>query len=146
MSARLIPSHRDRLATIFDRAVHELFGAFAGVRAADESAVCGTAKRSRGCVRRLLRARGGVRLLTAKLFSRTILRGRPRPMILELPATNARRCATLLKAKDQGLCVSDHRGHCNHRYLRRHVVAECLSKDWGASKRRTNCVRRRRPP
>ncbi|MFN7981147.1 MAG: nucleoside recognition domain-containing protein [Vicinamibacterales bacterium] len=43
-------------------------------------------------------------LLTAKLFSRTILQGRPRPMILELPSYKRPSLRNaLLEAKDQGL-------------------------------------------
>ncbi len=104
MSTRLIPNRRDRLATILIAPfmscsarlpVYVLLTSllFAGRPAASAAAFA-------GCY-----ALGGAAaLLTAWLFSSTILRGRPRPMILELPSykqpsfTNA-----LLSAKDQGL-------------------------------------------
>ncbi len=104
MSTRLIPSRRDRLATILIAPfmscsarlpVYVLLTSvlFAGRPAAAAAAFA-------GCY-----ALGATAaLLTARLFSSTILPGRPRPMILELPSYKQPSLVNaLLAAKDQGL-------------------------------------------
>jgi ferrous iron transport protein B len=104
MSARLIPNRRDRLATILVApfmscsARLPVYVLLTSLLFANSPVLAGLA--FAGCY--LLGATAG--LLTASLFGRTALKGRARPMILELPAyrvpsvTNA-----LLAAKDQGL-------------------------------------------
>ena len=104
MSARLIPNQRDRLATILVApfmscsARLPVYVLLTSLLFATRPLLAGAA--FAGCY--LLGASAG--LLTASLFGRTTLKGRARPMILELPSyrtpsiTNA-----LLAAKDQGL-------------------------------------------
>lgn len=103
MSARLIPNRRDRLATILVAPfmscsarlpVYVLLTSllFADPRLAGAAfAAC-----------YLLGAAAG--LLTARLFGRTALKGRPQPMILELPPYRVPSFRNaVLTAKDQGL-------------------------------------------
>jgi ferrous iron transport protein B len=104
MSARLIPDRRDRLATILVApflscsARLPVFVLLTSLLFADRPAVAAVA--FAGCY--VLGA--GAAFLSAALLGRTILKGRARPIILELPPyqrpsfTNA-----LLTAKDQGL-------------------------------------------
>jgi ferrous iron transport protein B len=104
MSARLIPDRRDRLATIMVApfmscsARLPVYVLLTSLLFANSPALAGLA--FAGCY--LLG--GGAALLSAKLFGRTLLKGRARPMVLELPTykvpslTNA-----VLAAKDQGL-------------------------------------------
>ncbi|HSC29204.1 MAG TPA: ferrous iron transporter B, partial [Vicinamibacterales bacterium] len=104
MSARLIPDRRDRLATIMVApfmscsARLPVYVLLTSLLFADRPALAGLA--FAGCY--LLGA--GAALMSAMLFGRTFLKGRARPMILELPSykvpslTNA-----LLTARDQGL-------------------------------------------
>ena len=104
MSTRLIPDRRDRLATIMVApfmscsARLPVYVLLTSLLFADRPALAGLA--FAGCY--LLG--GTAALLSALLFGRTVLRGRARPMVLELPSykmpsfTNA-----LLTAKDQGL-------------------------------------------
>lgn len=104
MSTRLIPSRRDRLATILIAPfmscsarlpVYVLLTSllFAGRPAAAAAAFAGSYALGATAA-----------LLTARLFSSTILRGRPRPMILELPSYKRPSLVNaLLSAKDQGL-------------------------------------------
>jgi ferrous iron transport protein B len=104
MSTRLIPNRRDRLATILVApfmscsARLPVYVLLTSLLFASRPFVAGAA--FAGCY--LLGAMAG--LLTASVFGHTALKGRPRPMILELPSyrspslTNA-----LLAAKDQGL-------------------------------------------
>jgi ferrous iron transport protein B len=103
MSARLIPNRRDRLATILVApfmscsARLPVYVLLTSLLFADP-VLAGLA--FAGCY--LLGATAG--LVTAAVFGRTLLKGRPRPMILELPAyrrpslTNA-----LFTAKDQAI-------------------------------------------
>lgn len=104
MSTRLIPDRRDRLATIMVApfmscsARLPVYVLLTSLLFAGHPALAGLA--FAGCY--LLG--GTAALLSALLFGRTVLRGRAKPMILELPTyklpslTNA-----LLTAKDQGL-------------------------------------------
>jgi ferrous iron transport protein B len=104
MSTRLIPDRRDRLATIMVApfmscsARLPVYVLLTSLLFAGRPALAGLA--FAGCY--LLG--GAAALLSALLFGRTVLRGRAKPMILELPTykvpslTNA-----LLTAKDQGL-------------------------------------------
>ncbi len=104
MSTRLIPDRRDRLATILVApfmscsARLPVYVLLTSLLFADRPALAGVAFAS--CY--LLGAIAG--LLTAWLFGRTVLKGRARPMMLELPSykvpsfTNA-----LVTAKDQGI-------------------------------------------
>jgi ferrous iron transport protein B len=103
MSARLIPDRRDRLATILIAPfmscsarlpVYVLLTTllFAGSPMAAGLAFAGSYLLG-----------GAAALLTALLFRRTLLKGRPRPMILELPTYKAPSITNaLLAAKDQG--------------------------------------------
>lgn len=103
MSTRLIPDPRDRLATILVApfmscsARLPVYVLLTSLLFADRPALAGLA--FAGCY--LLGA--GAALLSAWLFGRTVLKGRARPMVLELPSykmpsfTNA-----VLTAKDQG--------------------------------------------
>jgi ferrous iron transport protein B len=104
MSTRLIPDRRDRLATILVApfmscsARLPVYVLLTSLLFADRPALAGIA--FAGCY--LLGASAA--LLSAWLFGRTLLKGRARPMMLELPSykmpslTNA-----LLTAKDQGI-------------------------------------------
>jgi ferrous iron transport protein B len=104
MSTRLIPDRRDRLATILVApfmscsARLPVYVLLTSLLFADQPALAGVA--FAGCY--LLGASAA--LLSAMLFGRTLLKGRARPMVLELPSykmpsfTNA-----LLTAKDQGI-------------------------------------------
>ena len=104
MGARLIPDRRDRLATILVApfmscsARLPVYVLLTTLLFAGRPAAAGLA--FAGCY--LLGA--GAALFTASLFGRTILKGRARPMILELPTykTPSLRNA-LLAAKDQGV-------------------------------------------
>lgn len=104
MSTRLIPDRRDRLATILIApfmscsARLPVYVLLTTLLFAGNAAAAGLV--FAGCY--LLGA--GAALLTAKLFGRTILKGRVRPMVLELPTykTPSIRNA-LLTARDQGL-------------------------------------------
>ena len=104
MSTRLIPDRRDRLATIMVApfmscsARLPVYVLLTSLLFADRPALAGLA--FAGCYM----LGGAAALLSALLFGRTVLRGRARPMVLELPTykipslTNA-----VLTAKDQGL-------------------------------------------
>jgi ferrous iron transport protein B len=104
MSTKLIPNRRDRLATILVApfmscsARLPVYVLLTSLLFADRPALAGLA--FAGCY--LLGASAG--LFTASLFSRTALKGRPRPMILELPPfrTPSVRNA-VVAAKDQGM-------------------------------------------
>jgi len=104
MSARLIPDRRDRLATILIApfmscsARLPVYVLLTSLLFADRPALAGLA--FAGCY--LLGAAAA--FFSALLFGRTVLRGRARPMVLELPtykAPSLRNAA--LAAKDQGL-------------------------------------------
>ncbi len=123
MSTRLIPNRRDRLATILIApfmscsARLPVYVLLTSLLFADRPAAAAAA--FAGCY-----ALGAAAaLLTARLFSSTILRGRPRPMILELPSykrpslTNA-----LLSAKDQGLSFLTTAGTA--------IIAICIVMWW----------------
>ena len=104
MSARLIPDRRDRLATILVApfmscsARIPVYVLLTGLLAAGNPWLGGIAFAA--CY--LLGALAA--LLTALLFRRTLLRGRARPMILELPSYKAPSFANaFITAKDQGL-------------------------------------------
>ncbi len=103
MSARLIPNRRDRLATILVApfmscsARLPVYVLLTSLLFADPL-LAGAAFAA--CY--LLGAAAG--LLTASLFGRTALKGRPKPMILELPPYRAPSLSNaVLTAKDQGL-------------------------------------------
>lgn len=123
MSARLIPDRRDRLATILIApfmscsARLPVYVLLTTLLFADRPAAAGVA--FAGCY--LLGVAAA--LLTASLFGRTILKGRPRPMILELPTykTPSLRNA-LLAAKDQGLSFLTTAGTV--------IVAICIVMWW----------------
>ncbi len=104
MSTRLIPNRRDRLATILVApfmscsARLPVYVLLTSLLFADQPLLAGAA--FAGCY--LLGAVAG--LLTASLFSRTTLKGRPRPMILELPPYRTPSIGNaLVSAKDQGI-------------------------------------------
>ncbi len=104
MSTRLIPDRRDRLATILVApfmscsARLPVYVLLTSLLFADRPALAGLA--FAGCYM----LGGAAALLSSLLFGRTVLKGRARPMVLELPTykmpslTNA-----LITAKDQGL-------------------------------------------
>ena len=104
MSARLIPDRRDRMATILVApfmscsARLPVYVLLTSLLFADRPALAGIAFAA------CYMLGGSAALLSAWLFGRTLLPGRARPMVLELPSykmpsfTNA-----LLTAKDQGL-------------------------------------------
>ena len=129
MSARLIPDRRDRLATIIVApfmscsARLPVYVLLTSLLFAGKPGWAGLA--FAGCY--LLG--GTAALLSALLFGRTVLKGRARPMVLELPSykvpslTNA-----LVTAKDQGLAVPADGRHGHHGHLRRHVVAQRVSE------------------
>jgi ferrous iron transport protein B len=104
MSTRLIPNRRDRLATILVApfmscsARLPVYVLLTSLLFAGRPLLAGLA--FAGCY--VLGAVAG--LVTASLFGRTALKGRPRPMILELPSYRAPSVTNaLLAAKDQGV-------------------------------------------
>ena len=123
MSARLIPDRRDRLATILVApfmscsARLPVYVLLTSLLFADRPAMAGLA--FAGCYV----LGGGGALFSAWLFGRTVLQGRARPMILELPSykvpslTNA-----LLAAKDQGVAFLRTAGTV--------IVAICIVMWW----------------
>ncbi|MEZ5290055.1 MAG: ferrous iron transporter B [Vicinamibacterales bacterium] len=123
MSTRLIPDRRDRLATILVApfmscsARLPVYVLLTTLLFADRPGAAGLA--FAGCY--LLGALAA--LFTAKLFGSTILRGRARPMILELPSykTPSLRNA-LLTARDQGLSFLSTAGTV--------IVAICIVMWW----------------
>ena len=123
MSTRLIPDRRDRLATILVApfmscsARLPVYVLLTTLLFADSPGLAGLA--FAGCY--LLGALAA--LLTAKVFGSTILKGRARPMIMELPSykTPSVRNA-LLAAKDQGLSFLTTAGTV--------IVAICIVMWW----------------
>lgn len=104
MSTRLIPDRRDRLATIMVApfmscsARLPVYVLLTSLLFAERPALAGLA--FAGCY--LLG--GTAALLSALLFGRTILKGRARPMVLELPSYKVPSLMNaLLTARDQGL-------------------------------------------
>jgi ferrous iron transport protein B len=104
MSARLIPDRRDRLATILVApfmscsARLPVYVLLTSLLFADRPAFAGLA--FAGCY--LLGATAA--FASALAFGKTVLRGRPRPMVLELPTYKMPSISNaLLTAKDQGL-------------------------------------------
>ena len=104
MSTRLIPDRRDRLATIMVApfmscsARLPVYVLLTSLLFADRPAFAGLA--FAGCYM----LGGAAALLSALLFGRTVLRGRARPMVLELPTYKVPSLMNaLLTAKDQGL-------------------------------------------
>jgi ferrous iron transport protein B len=104
MSTRLIPDRRDRLATILVApfmscsARLPVYVLLTSLLFADRPALAGLA--FAGCY--ILGGSGA--LLSAWLFGRTVLKGRARPMILELPTYKVPSLKNaLLTAKDQGI-------------------------------------------
>lgn len=104
MSTRLIPDRRDRLATIMVApfmscsARLPVYVLLTSLLFADRPALAGLA--FAGCY--LLG--GTAALLSALLFGRTMLRGRARPMVLELPTYKLPSLRNaVLTAKDQGV-------------------------------------------
>lgn len=104
MSTKLIPDRRDRLATILVApfmscsARLPVYVLLTSLLFADRPALAGVA--FAGCY-----VLGGTAaLFSAWLFGRTVLSGRPRPMVLELPSYKAPSLGNaLLTAKDQGI-------------------------------------------
>ncbi len=103
MSARLIPDPRDRLATILAAPMMScsarlpVYVLLTSMLFVDRPVLAGLA--FAGCY--LLGASMG--LATAFVFGRTIIKGRARPMVLELPSYKAPSFTNaLLAAKDQG--------------------------------------------
>ena len=128
------------------RAAHELLGAPAGLRAADQHAVRRPAAlrggwRSPGCY--LLGALAA--LVSAFVIRRTLVKGTARPMVLELPTYKVPSLINaLLAAQGSGLRVPEDRRHGHHGDLRRDVVAERLSEGRAAAAGRG--AARARPP
>ena len=123
MSARLIPDRRDRLATILVApfmscsARLPVYVLLTTLLFAGRPAAAGLA--FAGCY--LLGAAAA--LVTASLFGRTILPGRARPMILELPTYKVPSMRNaLLAAKDQGLSFLTTAGTV--------IVAICIVMWW----------------
>src|SRR5687767_14771658 len=123
MSARLIPDARDRLATILVApfmscsARLPVYVLLTTLLFADRPLLAGAA--FAGCY--LLGALAG--LLSASLFGRTLLKGRPRPMVLELPSYKAPSLMNaLLTAKDQGVAFLTTAGTV--------IVAICVVMWW----------------
>jgi len=123
MSARLIPDRRDRLATILVApfmscsARLPVYVLLTTLLFAGRPAAAGLA--FAGCY--LLGAAAA--LFTAKVFAGTILKGRPRPMILELPSYKVPSLwNALLTAKDQGLSFLTTAGTV--------IVAICIVMWW----------------
>lgn len=104
MSTKLIPDRRDRLATILVApfmscsARLPVYVLLTSLLFADRPALAGVA--FAGCY-----VLGGTAaLFSAWLFGRTVLSGRPRPMVLELPSYKTPSIGNaLLTAKDQGI-------------------------------------------
>ena len=110
------------------RAVHELFGQTSGVRAADEPVVRGTPGSAGFAFAGCFMLGAGVAFLSALLFSNSVLKGRARPMILELPAYQVPSCECAAHGAGPGAVVSQDRRHRDHGDLRGDVVAECVSE------------------
>jgi ferrous iron transport protein B len=123
MSTRLIPDRRDRLATILVApfmscsARLPVYVLLTTLLFADRPATAGLV--FAGCY--LLGA--GAALFTAKLFGSTILKGRPRPMILELPSYKRPSVRNaLLTARDQAIAFLTTAGTV--------IVAICVVMWW----------------
>ena len=123
MSTRLIPDRRDRLATILVApfmscsARLPVYVLLTTLLFAGNPAAAGVV--FAGCY--LLGA--GAALFTAKLFGSTILKGRARPMILELPSYKLPSVRNaLLTARDQGLAFLTTAGTV--------IVAICVVMWW----------------
>ncbi len=123
MSTRLIPDRRDRLATILVApfmscsARLPVYVLLTTLLFVDRPGLAGLA--FAGCY--VLGALAA--LFTAKVFGGTILRGRARPMILELPSYKAPSLKNaLLTAKDQGLSFLSTAGTV--------IVAICIVMWW----------------
>jgi ferrous iron transport protein B len=133
MSTRLIPDRRDRLATILVApfmscsARLPVYVLLTSLLFADRPALAGLA--FAGCYV----LGGSAALFSAWLFGRTVLKGRARPMILELPSykvpslTNA-----LLAAKDQGLAFLRTAGTV--------IIAICVVMWWLSAYPRVDAV------
>ena len=123
MSTRLIPDRRDRLATILVApfmscsARLPVYVLLTTLLFAGNPAAAGLV--FAGCY--LLGA--GAALFTAKLFGSTLLKGRPRPMILELPSYKRPSVRNaLLTARDQGVAFLTTAGTV--------IVAICIVMWW----------------
>ena len=123
MSARLIPDRRDRLATILVApfmscsARLPVYVLLTSLLFADEPALAGVA--CAGCY--ILGGSGA--LLSAWLFGRSLLKGRARPMVLELPSYKVPSLKNaVLTAKDQGLAFLRTAGTV--------IVAICIVMWW----------------
>ena len=123
MSTRLIPDRRDRLATILVApfmscsARLPVYVLLTTLLFADRPAAAGLV--FAGCY--LLGA--GAALFTAKLFGSTILKGRARPMILELPSYKVPSFRNaLFTARDQGMAFLTTAGTV--------IVAICVVMWW----------------
>jgi ferrous iron transport protein B len=123
MSTRLIPGRRDRLATILVApfmscsARLPVYVLLTSLLFADRPALAGLA--FAGCY--LLGAAAA--LVSAWLLGRTALRGRPRPMVLELPTYKLPSLGNaVLAAKDQGLAFLETAGTV--------IMAICIVMWW----------------
>jgi ferrous iron transport protein B len=123
MSTRLIPDRRDRLATILIApfmscsARLPVYVLLATLLFVDRPALAGVAFAA------CYMLGGGAALLTAKLFGRTVLPGRPHPMILELPTYKVPSLRNaFLTAKDQGVSFLKTAGTV--------IVAICIVMWW----------------
>jgi ferrous iron transport protein B len=130
MSARLIPDRRDRLATILVApfmscsARLPVYVLLTSLLFADRPALAGLA--FAGCYV----LGGGGALFSAWLFGRTVLRGRSRPMILELPSYKVPSLKNaVLAAKDQGIAFLRTAGTV--------IVAICVVMWWLSAYPRT---------
>lgn len=123
MSARLIPDRRDRLATILVApfmscsARLPVYVLLTSLLFADQPALAGLA--FAGCY--ILG--GSAALLSAWLFGRSLLEGRARPMVLELPSYKVPSLKNaVLTAKDQGMAFLRTAGTV--------IVAICIVMWW----------------
>ena len=123
MSARLIPDRRDRLATILVApfmscsARLPVYVLLTSLLFADRPALAGLAFAACYVIG------GAGALLSAWLFGRTVLKGRARPMVLELPSYKVPSLRNaLLTAKDQGIAFLRTAGTV--------IVAICIVMWW----------------
>jgi ferrous iron transport protein B len=130
MSARLIPNRRDRLATILVTpfmscsARVPVYVLLTTLLFANRPALAGLAF----ALCYVLGAAAG--LLTAGLFGRTVLKGRPRPLILELPPYRSPSLKNaVLAARDQSLAFLGNAGTV--------IVAICIVMWWLSAYPRT---------
>lgn len=104
MSARLIPDRRDRLATIMVAPLVSCSARLPVYVLLTSLLFVGSPGRAALAFGACYLLGGLAALLSALVFSRTLLRGRARPMVLELPSYKAPSLLNaLLSARDQGM-------------------------------------------